>query len=342
LSEHFLNLSSNEQKEILETLATRLGRKSNVLEKDIWVCWALDVLFSIPNALPMAFKGGTSLSKVFGAIDRFSEDIDITIDYQKLAEYSADEFDPFSAGATKSAIKKFGGRLQKGVIRYASELIAPEFEKAVDCFQGTSNLKVEFSGKNEEIWIFYDSVVEQKDEYLREGVKIELGGRNKIDPSAVHLIFPDVAKELKKTSLIFPCAKPVVLAAERTFWEKATLIHAECNRNGMKANADRLSRHWHDLYFLNKSDIGLSALQDINLLNDVLKIKECFFRSGFSNYGACSSGKFRLIPSGDAIGELEKDYRGMKGMIYGETASFDQILSSLSELEVKINELTTA
>lgn len=107
MKEQFLHLDWNERKEILESLALEFERGANVLEKDIWVCWALDAMFSIPNSLPIAFKGGTSLSKVFNAISRFSEDIDITVDYRALADSVGDDFDPFSEGVSNSQVRKF-------------------------------------------------------------------------------------------------------------------------------------------------------------------------------------------------------------------------------------------
>lgn len=334
MPDQFLELESTEQKDILETLAQELGRKSNVLEKDIWVCWSLDVLFSNPDSLPMAFKGGTSLSKVFNAIDRFSEDIDITIDYRSLAASREDTFDPFAENASRTAIKKYGERLKDSVTSYAKDFLVPQFQGSIENFSGPSNLTVEFNGKSEEIWLYYDSVVDERDDYIREGVKIELGGRNKIEPNDCYTVVPDISPHV---DLEFPTARPIVLAAERTFWEKATLIHVECNRPDLRANADRISRHWHDLYLLKNSVVGESAIEDIELLTDVLKIKKTFFRAGYSNYDDCMNGKFRLIPEENCVIELENDYREMSHMIYSDSVDFQQILAELRELEETIN-----
>jgi len=337
LAEQFLHLAAQEQKDILETLATELGRKSNVLEKDVWVCWALDILFSMPDVLPMAFKGGTSLSKVFCAINRFSEDLDITVDYRALSQHIGDTFDPFTGSASNNQIRKYSDRLKAGLKTYAAENVIPYIQGQVDKLPHSEKLTIEHSDDGEKIWIHFPSVVEEQDDYLKSSILIELGGRNIIDPNAVHTVTPDIASLLNHQDLIFPSAKTVVLAPERTFWEKATLIHAECSRGTMKANPERLSRHWHDLYLLFQSEIGQSALDNLDLLNDVIKYKKCFFRSSFANYDACLTNNFKLIPETSALTELEKDYRNMRDMIYGEAPSFETIIGSLTNLEKTLN-----
>jgi len=118
MPEQFLHLQAGDRKEILQTAATQLGQQATVLEKDVWVCWTLQTLFSMPNAHPMAFKGGTSLSKIYGAIKRFSEDVDVTLDYRAFD----DDVDPFAEGVSKNAVKKFSKRLKGYVLQYASSV----------------------------------------------------------------------------------------------------------------------------------------------------------------------------------------------------------------------------
>jgi len=108
----------------------------------------------------------------------------------------------------------------------------------------------------------------------------------------------------------------------------------------MRASADRLSRHWHDLHLLNESEIGKSALGDTDLLKDVIKHKKCFFRSGFANYDACLEKRFKLVPEKTILEELEKDYRNMRDMVYGDAPTFKDIIDSLRSLETEINALT--
>ena len=113
MSEPFLKLPPDVRRDILKNAAAKLEPEAIILEKDVWLCWTLQTLFSMPNAHPMAFKGGTSLSKVYGAINRFSEDVDITLDYRAFD----DDFDPFTEGASRTATKKFSERLRDYVLQ---------------------------------------------------------------------------------------------------------------------------------------------------------------------------------------------------------------------------------
>ncbi len=337
MTEQFLHLDWNERKEILESLALEFERGANVLEKDIWVCWALDAMFSIPNSLPIAFKGGTSLSKVFNAISRFSEDIDITVDYRALADSVDDDFDPFSEGVSNSQVRKFSDRLKEVLKAYASEKVIPHIQSQVNELPFAEQMKIEHSDDGEKIWLHFPSLTAQEDDYVRSSVLVELGGRNIIIPNATHDVLPDASERLNEMGLAFPTAKAVVLSPERTFWEKVTLIHAECGRESIKANAERLSRHWYDLYRLTRSKIGPAAMGDRDLLKDVVKHKKCFYRSAFANYDACLTHDFKLIPDEAVINHLKNDYMNMRGMIYGEVPAFEEIIQTLTVLEKTLN-----
>jgi len=126
------------------------------------------------------------------------------------------------------------------------------------------------------IWITYPSVVKDTDEYIRSQVLIELGGRNVIDPNETHTVSPYIA-ELTE-GLVYPSGEVVVLSPERIFWEKATLIHFECNRGELRASAERLSRHWYDLVMLAKHPAGRSAIENRELFEEVVRHKKVFFR----------------------------------------------------------------
>ena len=121
MAEAFLSLDARERADILQTVAARSGRAAIILEKDIWVCWVLQALFSMPDPHPMAFKGGTSLSKVYRIIDRFSEDVDVTLDYRAFN----DGFDPFADGASRNRIRLFSERLKDRVAKYIRDVVAP-------------------------------------------------------------------------------------------------------------------------------------------------------------------------------------------------------------------------
>lgn len=170
-----------------------------------------------------------------------------------------------------------------------------------------------------------------------ETVLVEFGGRNTTEPNEQFSLRPYLAQEIKE--LEFPSAKVRVLSPLRTFWEKATLIHVECNRAEPRINADRLSRHWSDLAVLADHDIGKRSLSDRAMLADVVKHKKVFFYTGQANYDACLTGELRLAPEGALLDALSTDFEQMirNGMFDVEPAGFDQIVLRLKALEREIN-----
>lgn len=333
MPEQFLHLPVGDRKEILQTAAIQLGQQATVLEKDVWVCWTLQALFSIPDAHPMAFKGGTSLSKIYGAISRFSEDVDITLDYRKFE----DGFDPFADGVSNTAVKKFRKRLKEYVLQYANEVVAPHIDTLLKALPRPEEYGIDVSDGGEKIEVQYPSAIESSDDYFKSRILIELGGRNVIDPNERLTVISDISALVSDLDL--PSAEVVVLSPERTFWEKATLIHVECNREEFKTGAKRLSRHWYDLRMLATHDSGKVAINNRELFEDVVRHKQVFFNAAYANYEACLANEFRLIPNDGAITVLRTDYEEMlrAGMMYGDPPSFDDIIASLREIEHKAN-----
>ncbi len=341
MPEAYLELAASDQKDILQTAAVRLGRKASVLEKDIWVCWALQALFSLPDIHPMAFKGGTSLSKVYGIIDRFSEDVDITLDYKHFDDTGykdrPEEFDPFAAGVSKNQISKFCERLKGYTKAYAINTVIPHFEAELAKLPTADQHGVEVDETGEKIWIRFPSVVEASDEYLKSQLLIELGGRNVTDPNEVHTITPYVSEVTRDVT--YPACDAVVLSPERTFWEKATLIHVECNRGEIKPKAERLSRHWYDLVMLARHASGKAAVGNRELFEDVIRHKKVFFNTGYAKYGDCLAGSLKLLPAGDTVNALQADYEQMlnAGMMYQDPPEFAEILEAVQRIETEIN-----
>ena len=336
MSEKFLYLGNQDRKDIVETLSVRLGRRAKVLEKDVWVCWALSALFSMPNAHGMAFKGGTSLSKIYKTINRFSEDVDITIDYQELAKASGDDFDAFAPGQIRNQISKFSERLKLAVKDYAHQQVLPHLQSTLDEFPNAKEHRLQISENGEEIYIHYPSDIKSDEDYLLDSIKIELGGRNVVVPSKQQSVTADIAEHVQ--DLEFPrCDNVVALAAERTFWEKVTMLHTHCCRGELKANPERLSRHWYDLYVLLQGPIAEKAIADKALLESVVEVKKCFFHTSYANYDACLNKGFELTPTQSMIKGLQKDYAKMQEMIYADSPAFDEVLNALHQLEKQLN-----
>ena len=333
MAEPFLSLGAGERADILRTAAASAERSAVVLEKDIWVCWVLHALFSMPDPHPMAFKGGTSLSKVYRIIDRFSEDVDVTLDYRAFE----DGFDPFAEGASRTATRRFSERLRDRVARYVRDAVAPALDAAARRLAPDGRYDIHVGEDGETVRFAYPSAVNAPDSYVASEVLLEFGGRNVIDPNERHAIAPDIAALTE--GLEYPKATVTVLSPARTFWEKATLIHVECHRGRLAASPERLSRHWFDLACLARHDAGRAALADRALLEDVVRHKTVFFNASYAHYDHCLDGRLRLVPDDDGLAGLRSDYDTMHraGIVGTDAPGFDTLIERLRALEVEIN-----
>ena len=335
MPETFLSLEAGEQRDILNTCADQTGRPAAILEKDIWICWVLQTLFSMPGRLPMVFKGGTSLSKVYGIIDRFSEDVDITLDYRAFGE----DHDPFAAGVSNNANKKFSERLRSHVSNHIHETVAPVLTNASKNLATAGRHEIRIGEDGEKVWFTYPSVVENLVDYLKTNVLLEFGGRNAIEPNELHEIVPDIIQQTPH--LDYPRATVTVLSPVRTFWEKATLIHVECHRRRLAVSPERLSRHWFDLASLASNETGRAALNDRAVLEDVVRYKTVFFNARYTHYDHCRDGRLRLVPDEDQLAPLKSDYDAMQlaGIISAGAPEFDVLIDDIRNLETKANQL---
>lgn len=330
MSDNFLNFPKELKRNILEGAESTLGIKPYLLEKDIWICWVLRELFQLSKK--MAFKGGTSLSKCYGLLDRFSEDVDVTIDYREFMP------DIDFAGESKNALKNKREKLKEEVSRYVIASVIPFLEAAfLTQFPNQATFNYEFKD-GEKLYFYYPSVFERKsDDYVGDSVLVEFGGTNKTDPNEEYLVKP----YLNLDGLLLPTAKVLAFSSERTFWEKVTLIHVECHRGRLKEAPARLSRHWYDLAKLSKSSVKVKALKNKSLLMDVLMIKKAFFNAGYANYDKCENQQFRLVPELNEIEGLKIDYEHMikSDMFLNEPMKFDDVVEELNGLQEKINQI---
>ena len=238
MAQNFFELSKATQTDILIGAQNTLGFEPSILEKDLWICAVLHELFSLP--IPMAFKGGTSLSKGYGLIDRFSEDIDVTIDYR----FFLPDLD-LSQQTSRSALKKISGRLKERLVQYIKDIVVPHLQESLGHKYRDKTFQLELSDDGENLRVHYPPLFEQQENYLQHNVLLEFGGRNSIAPGEICEIIPYLATASE--ALYLPPAKVNVLSPLRTFWEKATLIHVECHRGRLESSPERLSRHWYDL-----------------------------------------------------------------------------------------------
>jgi len=332
LPEIFLQLPEKDRNAILGKAAQELGKRAKVLEKDIWVCWALEKLAALPGVPLFAFKGGTSLSKAYDAIARFSEDVDVTLDRESLAP----EQDPFAA-ETNSQRDKIRKALKKSLLTYMVSDIKPHFDECIKTEIPNEASETKVIEDRSQLLIYYPSCIGDEGTYMPEHVVLELGCRNKITPADAKKLVPYVKSVVH--SVTYPEPTVSVLAPQRTFWEKATLIHVECNNPNPKEKMNKYSRHWYDLAQLGEGNIGESALSDLELLKDVVHQKSVLFPYPHANYDRCLNGEFRLVPDAKLKDALAKDFSEMvtDQYFWEDPGTFENILGRLVGLQATIN-----
>ena len=331
----FFNLSVNEQVSLIQQAEGVLGLSETVIEKDLWVCWLLGEVFALP--IPMSFKGGTSLSKSYSLIKRFSEDCDITIDYRHFQP----EIDLHNI--SRSQLKKLSESLKSKLQEYVKTSLLPHLKERVQKNFPDKLFEITLSESGEQIRFYYPSVLDSSKDYLRDHVLLEFGIRNSVEPSEICRISPYLAS-IESAAYLFQPIKINTLSPTRTFWEKATLIHVECHRERFIDSPERLSRHWYDLYLLFMSWVGEEALEKTDILYSVLNYKRAFFNASYANYDECTNGNFTLVPNEENLSRLEKDYRKMieAGMFQNQPPKFSTMLEKIKELEKEINLKLTA
>lgn len=337
---------ADERRELFAEAAAQRGDVSaEIVEKDFWVCWTLKHVFGLgPAPAQLIFKGGTSLSKVYGVIERFSEDIDLSLSRDDLG--FTGEKDPYQAGSGKKQQALIDALVKRCEEAIAGELL-PKLRERFAAVLGEE-------GSGESPWsIALDEHDAQTvnfnyppglraggalpESYIRPVIRLELGARSDHWPAEEHVIQP-YAAEAFPASFEEPSCQVRTLSAERTFWEKVTLLHAESHRPKDKPSGERMSRHYYDVAKLYQSGIGPKALARADLLEAVVKHKRLFFRSGWANYDTAVPGSIRLVPPDERLAALEADYRTMREtMIFGESYSFDELLAVLGEVEGKLN-----
>ncbi|MGB7334491.1 MAG: nucleotidyl transferase AbiEii/AbiGii toxin family protein [Salaquimonas sp.] len=331
----YFSLSDKDKIDALETAAAKLGRPADLLEKDIWVVWALNALFDSALGESLVFKGGTSLSKVYKAIDRFSEDVDVTYDIRKIIPDLIDDPDkPYPPN--RSQAKKWTEAVQSRLSGWIKDEVVPLLNGRI---QG-DGVGVKLRLEGEQLYLDYRAV-RSGTGYVRSTVLLEFGARSTGEPAERHIVRCDLADAIK--GLTLPEAQPRVMTAERTFWEKATAIHAYCLR-GTFRGGDRYARHWYDLDCLDQVGIAESAIIDRALATDVAEHKQHFFRETDSkgeviDYQVAVTGSLRLVPTGAPLDTLKGDYSKMidAGMFQSDAISFDDLMNRLAILQDRVN-----
>jgi len=331
-----LSLSPSQRAELFNAASQKLGIHAVMIEKDFWVCWTLKQLFSFPSVRDnLIFKGGTSLSKVWKAIQRFSEDIDISFSRSWLG-FGGDK-DPEDASSKKQRKQRMDSLQEACALKLSSEVL-PLLEKtAKEKLQGEKWLFYISPEDPQTLFFRYPTVLmEGAIGYIPREVKIEAGARSDDWPCEEAQVQPYVTDAFE--SQITNSKLTVrALSIERTFWEKATILHAEAHRPADKPTPPRFSRHYSDLAMLALSKAGEHSIHRDDLRERVVAHKKVFFASAWASYNTAIPGQFKLIPSPERLKALEQDYRDMQQMFYGDAMSWSSVFKTLLKLESVIN-----
>lgn len=331
----FANDTPANRDEAFSQAAAELGIARAIVEKDFWVCWSLQHLFALPSfGEHLIFKGGTSLSKAYDVIHRFSEDVDLSLDRAQLGfEGDRDPENPdLSGGKRKSLLQDLQEAAETAVAGPLLDEINTAFAARLD-----QPFSLQIDEDDPQTLLFaYPSLSGEDQGYIKPVVRFEFGARGAQLPAEhrtlstyVQQAFPDL-----------PGLAPVdvrTLGIERTFWEKATILHMLFHQDAGKPLADRMSRHYYDMAQLTQHDAKVRALANLDLLSEVSHHKSVFFKAAWARYEDAKPGSLRLIPGDQLEAALRRDYAGMREMIVGDAPTFDNVLSTIAALEVEIN-----
>lgn len=335
----FLKLPPEERRLAFQQVVSKIGLQAVSVEKDFWVCWILRELFSMPGIGEyLTFKGGTSLSKAWKFIERFSEDIDLVVD--KVALGFGGDASPERAPSKKQRRKRV-----EDLIKASREWVQVTLKSALNSRLRETvgdtgwRLEVDPDMEDGQCLLFHYPAVFAADTagYVRPVVKIELGARSDDWPNVTKVIQPYVTEILPAldSDATFPVS---VLAAERTFWEKACLLHEETFRPAEKPRKKRMARHYYDLWCLIRAGVGERALEDMSLFRRVAEHREIFFQLSWVDYSTHRPGTFRLVPPERHTANWRDDYREMIGpMFFGDVPEFTEILRVVGGFEQQFN-----
>ena len=321
--------------------ANRLGTPIGNVEKDFWVCWTLDALYHrLPADRPrLLFKGGTSLSKAYGLIERFSEDIDVTVFRDDLEQAaSVEELEALSRNKRRARLDAIRDACRDYVTGPLRESLAELLAEATD---GVGRIEVDAADPDRQtLLVWYPEVEPRDDAYVRPAVRIESGAKSALDPNQPVMLRPYIADETPDLDLSVPGV--TTIEAGRTFWDKVVIAHGLRRwyerRGVLRQEGQRISRHYYDLHQLVGSQLGQAALGDLDLARDCVRHARMFFDRPDYDLASAEPGSFALAPVEGMTDALRRDYASTAGMIFGEPPAFDAILDSIKQLEAAAND----
>lgn len=326
-----VNLPKNELDAILQEVSNAKGLSKAIIEKDLWVCVVLDYLFNkSPWKNHLAFKGGTSLSKAYNLIERFSEDIDLILDWRVIGYDKTEPLEERSANQQD--------KLNKEILARTADFLQTTFiPKIKEGLSELVNQDLQISYEDDAVIIGYGN--DYVDKSILHAIRLEIGAFAAWTPTQNATIRPYITEaypdQFGNTTVDVRTTTP-----ERTFWEKITILHREAFRPESSPLPPRMSRHYYDVYRIAKLGILERALQDPNLLDQVVAFKAKFYPQKWAHYELAKLGTLRLTPPAHNLKPLQRDYAAMSGMIYGERPDFDELMTEITSIEQKMDNIT--
>ena len=334
----FIAQPAERRRLICDEAGSALGLESASIEKDFWVCWTLRELFNLPVwGEQLAFKGGTSLSKGWKLINRFSEDIDVVI---------SREFLGFPG-------EKLSNKNQKKLVKTCSERIKNELMPALakhfkQRIPANAKWSLTPATKEEDpdqqtLLFAYPRAFSEDAAYVQPVVRIEMGGRSATEPVESPVLQPYICEALPEAIGAGDFVIRTVVA-RRTFWDKVMLLHEETYRPPAKAKRiARMSRHYYDVWALITKGIADEAIADEGLFERVAAHRVAFFGYGWMDYSTLRPGALRIVPLADQVSAWRIDYEAMRaGMFFNDPPRFDEILNVVQDFERRFNSTATA
>ena len=342
-----IGASDDDRRGLFLAGAARVGTTVQNIEKDFWVCWTLDALFHrLPGGGPrLLFKGGTSLSKGFGLISRFSEDIDVTVFRDDLNQ-----------GTTFEELEHLG-RKKRNARLDAIKAACQEYigDKLRIELGAHARATMEAAGKNpakltvvlddddhdrQSLLIRYPSAVDPSD-YVTASVKIESGAKSALDPHEARTIVPYVGPDFTDGGTL---TVPSVATIDpgRTFIDKILILHGLVfyfEVKGQLRGNGRMSRHYYDVHRLMQEEIGERTCSNDALIEDCVRHARMFFYRANTGLDVAKRGSFRLRPTEAMMAPLRQDYTAMIPMIFGDPPTFAEVVDGVARAEEVLNEL---
>ena len=318
---------------LFRNTAQKMGLHEAIVEKDFWVCFMLDYLFSKSEWKDsFTFKGGTSLSKCYHLIERFSEDIDLILDWRVIG-YKTNE--PW-VDRSNMQQEKFNKDANLKAASFLKEELLPKLISDVSVLLDREAVFYIDEGDPQTICFEYPRIF--SDASILQMIRLEIGALAAWSPATKKVVIPFVANYYPH---LFedPKINILTVSVERTFWEKITILHHEANRPEKLKLPSRYSRHYYDLYCIAKSKFKECAFNNLGLLEQVVDFKKKFYPRKWAKYEEAVPGTLKLVPPLYRFSDLAKDYKDMKEMFYGDYPEFDELMKMIKCLEDEINKL---